>query len=123
MNEFLFTKDHEWIKVSGNEAIIGISDYAQSELGEIVFVELPSVGSDLKKEEVFGTVEAVKAVSDLFMPVSGGIVEVNSALEDKPELVNESPYEEGWMIKVLLYDAAELGQLMTEEQYQAFIKG
>ena len=123
MNEFLFTKDHEWVKVSGNEAIIGISDYAQSELGEIVFVELPSVGSDLKKEEVFGTVEAVKAVSDLFMPVSGGVIEVNSALEDKPELINESPYGEGWMIKILLYDASELDQLMTEEQYQAFIKG
>ena len=123
MNEFLFTKDHEWVKVSGNEAIIGISDYAQSELGEIVFVELPSVGSDLKKEEVFGTVEAVKAVSDLFMPVSGGVIEINSALEDKPELINESPYGEGWMIKILLYDATELGQLMTEEQYQAFIKG
>lgn len=123
MNELFFTKDHEWIKVSGNEAIIGISDYAQSELGEIVFVELPPVGSDLKKEEVFGTVEAVKAVSDLFMPVSGGVIEVNSSLEDKPELINEAPYGEGWMIKILLYDTEELKQLMTEEQYQAFIKG
>lgn len=123
MNELLFTKDHEWIKVSGNEALVGISDYAQSELGEIVFVELPSVGDVRKKEETFGTVEAVKAVSDLFMPVSGEVLEVNSALEDKPELINESPYEDGWMIKILLTDLQELGQLMTDEQYQAFIKG
>lgn len=123
MNEYLFTKDHEWIKVSGNEAIVGISDYAQSELGEIVFVELPSVGDVRKKEETFGTVEAVKAVSDLFMPVSGEILEVNSALEDKPELINESPYGEGWMIKILLTDLQEISQLMTDEQYQAFIKG
>ncbi len=123
MNEYLFTKDHEWIKVSGNEAIVGISDYAQSELGEIVFVELPSVGDVRKKEETFGTVEAVKAVSDLFMPVSGEVLEVNSALEDKPELINESPYGEGWMIKILLTDLQEISQLMTDEQYQAFIKG
>ena len=123
MNEYLFTKDHEWIKVSGNEAIVGISDYAQSELGEIVFVELPSVGDVRKKEETFGTVEAVKAVSDLFMPVSGEVLEVNSALEDKPELINESPYGEGWMIKILLTDLQEISQLMTDEQYQTFIKG
>lgn len=123
MNEYLFTKDHEWVKVSGNEALVGISDYAQSELGEIVFVELPSVGDVRKKEETFGTVEAVKAVSDLFMPVSGEVLEVNSALEDKPELINESPYGEGWMMKILISDPQELNQLMTDEQYQAFIKG
>ncbi len=123
MNGLLFTKDHEWIKISGNEALVGISDYAQSELGEIVFVELPSVGDVRKKEEVFGTVEAVKAVSDLFMPVSGEVVDVNKSLEDKPELINESPYEDGWMIKILLSDPQEVNDLMSEDQYQAFIKG
>lgn len=123
MNGLLFTKDHEWIKISGNEALVGISDYAQSELGEIVFVELPSVGDVRKKEEVFGTVEAVKAVSDLFMPVSGEVVDVNKSLEDNPELINESPYEDGWMIKILLSDPQEVNDLMSEDQYQAFIKG
>ena len=117
-----FTKDHEWIKVEGSEALVGITDYAQSELGEIVFVELPAVGESKNKETVFGTVEAVKAVSDLFMPVSGEILSVNSTLEDKPELINEAPYEDGWMIRIAIKDESELDSLMTAEQYSAFIQ-
>jgi glycine cleavage system H protein len=123
INDLKFTKDHEWVKVSGNEAIIGISDYAQSELGEIVFIELPAVGESREKESVFGTVEAVKAVSDLFMPVSGEVLEINSELEGKPELINESPYEAGWMIKVKMSNPAELDALMDASAYEAFIKG
>src|SRR5659263_435511 len=94
----LFTKDHEWIKIEGSEALIGITDYAQTELGEIVYVELPAVGDSITIESTFGTVEAVKAVSDLFMPVSGKVLDINKMLEDKPELINEDPYGEGWMI-------------------------
>jgi glycine cleavage system H protein len=122
IENYLFTKDHEWIRVEGNEAVIGISDYAQSELGEIVFVELPSVGDKYKKEAVFGTVEAVKAVSDLFLPVSGEVIAVNTELESKPELINEEPYDAGWMIRIKITDAAELGALMNAEAYEAFIK-
>ncbi|MDD2612301.1 MAG: glycine cleavage system protein GcvH [Bacteroidales bacterium] len=117
-----FTKDHEWIKVEGSEALVGITDYAQSELGEIVYVELPAVGESREKETVFGTVEAVKAVSDLFMPVSGEVLSVNKELEDKPELINEDPYEGGWMIRIALLDASELDSLMNAEQYAAFIQ-
>jgi len=117
-----FTKDHEWIKVEGSEALIGITDYAQSELGEIVFVELPAIGESKEKEKVFGTVEAVKAVSDLFMPVSGKVLSVNAKLEAQPELINEDPYESGWMIQVALLDPLELDSLMNAEQYAAFIQ-
>ncbi|HEY5500333.1 MAG TPA: glycine cleavage system protein GcvH [Bacteroidales bacterium] len=117
-----FTKDHEWVKVEGSEALIGITDYAQSELGEIVFVELPAVGESRAKGNVFGTVEAVKAVSDLFMPITGEVLSINEALEDKPELVNEAPYEDGWMIRVTLKDLSELDTLLNAEQYTEFIK-
>jgi len=117
-----FTKDHEWIKVEGSEALIGITDYAQSELGEIVYVELPAVGESREKETVFGTVEAVKAVSDLFMPVSGKILSVNKELEAKPELINEDPYEGGWMIRITLSDASNLDSLMNAQQYATFIQ-
>lgn len=119
----LFTKDHEWIKVTGSEALIGITDFAQSELGEIVFVELPAVGDSIKKDDTFGSVEAVKAVSDLFMPMSGKVIETNSALEDKPELVNESPYEEGWMIKIEVSDMDELSHLLSADDYSTQIQG
>jgi len=121
IKDLLFTKDHEWIKVEGNEAIIGITDYAQSELGEIVFVELPAVGEKRAKETVFGTVEAVKAVSDLFMPVSGEVLAVNIELESKPELINEDPYGAGWMIKIKIDNPAELSPLMESDAYEAFI--
>lgn len=117
-----YTKDHEWIRVEGTEAFIGITDYAQSELGEIVFVELPAVGEIKEKESVFGSVEAVKAVSDLFMPATGEVLAVNSQLEENPELVNESPYENGWMIHVTLMNPAELDTLLTSEQYMELIQ-
>ncbi|GHU54315.1 glycine cleavage system H protein [Bacteroidia bacterium] len=114
-----YTKDHEWIRVEGNEAYVGITDYAQSELGEIVFVDITTEGEKLDKEEVFGTIEAVKTVSDLFMPVGGEVLEVNANLEDKPELVNADAYGEGWLIKIALANPAELDELLSATDYQA----
>jgi len=119
--ELKYTKDHEWIRVEGDVAYIGITDYAQGELGEIVYVDITTEGETISQEEVFGTIEAVKTVSDLFMPVSGEILEVNAALEDKPELVNESPYQEGWLIKIKLTDAAEVEALLSADAYQQLI--
>lgn len=116
-----YTKDHEWVKVEGDTATIGITDFAQGELGDIVFVEIETEGESLDGEEVFGTVEAVKTVSDLFMPMSGEVLEFNSALEDNPALVNEDPYGEGWMIKVKVGDASELDGLLSAAQYQELI--
>ncbi len=117
-----YTKDHEWIRVEGNEAYVGITDFAQSELGEIVFVDINTVGETLAKEDVFGTVEAVKAVSDLFLPASGEILEQNQALESQPELVNQDPYGEGWMIKIVLSDAAQIDTLLDAAAYSELIK-
>ena len=117
-----FTKDHEWIKIEGSEALIGITDYAQTELGEIVFVELPAAGDAIVIEKSFGTVEAVKAVSDLFMPVSGEVIDINPLLEDKPELINEDPYGEGWMIRIKLNNPAEVDGLLSAEAYTALIQ-
>ena len=116
-----YTKDHEWIRVEGDEAVIGITDFAQSELGDIVFVEIETEGEELEQEEVFGTVEAVKTVSDLFMPISGEVMAFNEELEDSPEKVNEDPYEEGWMIRVKIADAAQLDELLLAEDYQNLI--
>lgn len=116
-----YTKEHEWIRVEGDQAYIGITEYAQGELGEIVFVEVETVGETLDEGAVFGTVEAVKTVSELFMPVAGTVEELNTALEDAPELVNNDPYGEGWMIKVALKDAAQVEQLMSAEEYTALI--
>ena len=116
-----YTKEHEWVRVEGTTAVIGITDYAQSELGEIVFVEVETVGENLEEGAVFGTVEAVKTVSELFMPVAGTVEELNPALEDAPELVNSDPYGEGWMIKVTLSDAAQLDQLLSADDYAALI--
>lgn len=116
-----YTKDHEWVKVEGDTATIGITDFAQGELGDIVFVEIETEGETLDGEEVFGTVEAVKTVSDLFMPMAGEVLEFNSALEDNPALVNEDPYGEGWMIKVKVSDAGELDALLSAAQYQELI--
>lgn len=118
-----YTKDHEWVKVNGDEATVGITDFAQGELGDIVYVEIETEGDTIDANEVFGTVEAVKTVSDLFMPVSGEIIEVNEELEDAPEKVNESPYEEGWMIKIKLSDASELDSLMSADEYKEHIGG
>lgn len=117
-----FTKNHEWVKIEGQEALIGITDYAQSELGEIVFIELPALGDSREKETTFGTVEAVKAVSDLFMPVTGTVIAVNADLENKPELVNKDPYETGWMIRISITDPSELSFLLDAEAYSLFIK-
>ncbi|MGC6428152.1 MAG: glycine cleavage system protein GcvH [Flavobacteriales bacterium] len=116
-----YTKDHEWIKVDGDEAIIGITDFAQSELGDIVFVEVETEGESIEQEEVFGSVEAVKTVSDLFMPVSGEVSEFNAELEDRPEVVNQDPYNEGWIIKVKLDNTDQLDQLLSAEEYKELI--
>jgi glycine cleavage system H protein len=116
-----YTKEHEWMRVEGNVAIVGITDYAQNELGEIVFLEVETVEEKLAAGEVFGTVEAVKTVSELFMPVGGEVLAFNEALESTPELVNDDPYGKGWMIKISVENPAELDQLLTAEEYAALI--
>ena len=121
-SELKYTKDHEWIKVlEGNTALVGITEFAQSELGDIVFVDINSIGDSLKADDVFGTVEAVKTVSDLFLPVNGKVLEVNPALENQPELVNTDPYNEGWMVKVELENPADLEGLLDAEAYKALV--
>lgn len=120
-NQLLYTKDHEWIKIEGDVATVGITDFAQSELGDIVYVEIDTLGETFLAEEVFGSVEAVKTVSDLMMPVSGEIVAFNEALEDEPELVNTDPYSDGWMIKVLVSDFTELDSLLSADQYKELV--
>lgn len=119
--ELKYTKDHEWVKIEGDVAIVGITEFAQSELGDIVYVEIETIGETLDQEEVFGSVEAVKTVSDLFMPLSGEILEFNEALEGNPELVNSDPYGEGWMIKLKLTDASQYDQLLDAATYEGLI--
>lgn len=116
-----YTKEHEWIRVEGNQAFVGITDYAQSELGEIVFVEIETVGETLSEGEVFGTVEAVKTVSDLYLPVDGKILEANEELNDAPEVVNDDPYGKGWMVKIEISDATQLDSLLSAADYEALI--
>ena len=116
-----YTKDHEWIRVEGDVAYVGITDFAQSELGEIVYVDITTEGETVEKEEVFGTIEAVKTVSDLFMPATGEVLEVNPELEDAPELVNEDAYGKGWLIKVTVADLAQLDELLSADEYQKLI--
>ena len=116
-----YSKDHEWVRVEGDMAYIGITDFAQSELGEIVIVDITTEGETLAREAVFGSIEAVKTVSDLFMPVGGEVLEVNPKLEDNPELVNSDPYGEGWMIKVKMTNPSEVGSLLDAEAYKALI--
>ena len=116
-----FTENHEWIRVEGNEAYIGITDFAQGELGDIVYLEIETVGDTIDKQESFGSVEAVKTVSDIFMPVRGEILEKNDALEDKPEIVNTDPYTDGWMIKIKMTNPSELDELLDANQYKALI--
>lgn len=116
-----YTKDHEWVRVEGDTVVVGVTDFAQSELGDIVFIEIETEGEELDMEEVFGSVEAVKTVSDLFMPVSGEVVEVNSALEDSPEVVNEDPYGEGWMVKIKMSDTSQLSELLDHDAYKEVI--
>ncbi len=119
---FYYSEDHEWVKVEEGVGTIGITDFAQDELGDIVFVELPQVGDEFDKEDNFGVIESVKAVSDLYMPVSGEVVEVNEDLLDQPELVNEDPYEDGWIVKVSLSDESELDELMDADEYSSFLE-
>jgi glycine cleavage system H protein len=117
----LYTKDHEWLRVEGNTGYVGVTDFAQGELGDIVFIEIETVGETLAKEDVFGTIEAVKTVSDMFMPVSGEILESNPALEESPDVVNKDPYGKGWMVKIKITNPSETASLLTPEQYKALI--
>ena len=119
--DLLYTNEHEWVRVEGDVAVVGITDYAQGELGDVVFVELPAVGTAVKQADAFGTIEAVKAVSDLFAPASGEVVEVNPLLTDAPETVNKDPYGEGWMIKVRLSSAGELANLLKADAYKQLV--
>lgn len=120
-NDLLYSDQHEWIRVEGSDARIGITDFAQDELGDIVFVELPEVGDTIDANEPFGSVESVKTVSELYAPISGTVVEVNEDLEDNPEYVNESPYEQAWMIVVEPSDDAEIDELLSSEQYKSYV--
>lgn len=119
--ELKYTQEHEWIKIDGDVALVGITDFAQKELGDIVFVEVDTIGQTINKGEIFGTVEAVKTVSDLFMPVSGEILELNTGIDSQPELINSDPYGKGWIIKVKLKTNAETGELLSAEAYEKLI--
>ena len=119
----LYTKDHEWVKIEGNTATVGITDFAQGELGDIVYIEIETLDEEVAQEEVFGTVEAVKTVSDLFMPLSGMVKDFNSVLEDTPEKVNEDPYGEGWIIKIDMEDPTNTEGLLSAADYQALVRG
>jgi glycine cleavage system H protein len=119
--DLFYTKDHEWLRVEGDFGYVGVTDFAQGELGDIVFLEIETLGETLKKEEVFGTIEAVKTVSDIFMPVGGDIIEVNPALEESPDMVNKDPYGKGWMVKIKINDPEELKGLLSAEKYQAIL--
>ena len=118
-----YSEEHEWVRMEGEEAVIGITDYAQAELGDITFVELPEEGKELKQSEIFATIESVKAASDIFAPLSGKITQINQALEEKPEIINESPYEEGWICRIHVSDSGEGDKLMSAEEYEKFIEG
>lgn len=118
-----YTKDHEWVRIEDDMAIVGITDFAQGELGDIVFIEVETVGETLDKEESFGTIEAVKTVSDLFMPLSGEVTEFNETLEDNPEIVNKDPYEEGWIVKIRISDTSEVDDLLDAARYKELIEG
>ncbi|MBW6501228.1 MAG: glycine cleavage system protein GcvH [Bacteroidales bacterium] len=119
--DLFYTKDHEWLRVEGENGYTGVTDFAQGELGDIVFVEIETLGETLKKEEVFGTIEAVKTVSDMFMPVGGEILEVNPLLEESPEVVNKDPYGKGWMIKIKITDSSEISGLLSAEEYKGLV--
>lgn len=121
-DELLYTKEHEWVLIEGNTATIGISDYAQEQLGDITFVELPDVGDEVEQFEDLASVESVKAASDIFSPISGRVIEINKALENKPELINRSCYQKGWMVKVDISDSEETSNLMTADEYRSFLE-
>ena len=120
-SELKYTKDHEWIKINGNEALIGITDFAQRELGDIVYVDVNSIGETIQKEAVFGSVEAVKTVSDLFMPLTGEVLEVNKDIDSAPEIVNKDPYGKGWMIKIKISNPSEIAELLDVEEYKKLV--
>jgi len=120
-SDLQYTKDHEWVKIEGDVATVGITDFAQGELGDIVYVEVETIDETLDKDEVFGSVEAVKTVSDLFLPLSGEIIEFNEALEDEPEKVNTDPYGDGWMVKIKICDTSEIGGLLSDADYKELI--
>ena len=120
-NDVKYTKDHEWLRIDGNEAFVGITHFAQSELGDIVFIDVDTEGESLEKEEVFGSVEAVKTVSDLFMPINGEVLEFNKNLEDNPELINSDPYGEGWIIRVSVSNTDELEELLSSDDYKKLV--
>ncbi|HSL83784.1 MAG TPA: glycine cleavage system protein GcvH [Thermoanaerobaculia bacterium] len=122
-SDYLYSRDHEWVRVEGDTCVLGITEYAQEELGEIVFVELPDVGQSFHTTEEVGTIESVKAVAEVFTPVSGEVVEVNGALEDEPELVNDDPHGDGWLVKLRIASKGDLDELMSAEQYEEFIAG
>jgi glycine cleavage system H protein len=116
-----YTKDHEWIRIEGDNGYVGVTDFAQGELGDIVFIEIETVGETMKKEEVFGTIEAVKTVSDMFMPVSGEILEMNPVIEESPDVINKDPYGKGWMVKIKISDPSEIDLLLSPEKYMELI--
>jgi len=122
-DNFYYTKDHEWVKIEGDKGTIGITDFAQKQLGDVVYVELPAVGTNLEFHQTIGVVESVKAVSDVYSPVSGEVVAVNTELNDSPELLNEDPHGKGWMIQIKIRDDSELQKLMTVEEYEKFLEG
>ena len=119
--ELKYTEEHEWIRIDGNTAIIGITDFAQGELGDIVYIDIDSIGNDLDSNEIFGTVEAVKTVSDLFMPIKGKVLEINSDIESTPEIVNEDPYGKGWIIKIEIPEEQDISNLLSDEEYRNMI--
>ena len=119
--ELKYTKDHEWLRIEGDNAYVGITEFAQGELGDIVFIDVDTQGKVLEKEEVFGSIEAVKTVSDLFMPINGKVLSFNEKLEDEPELINTNPYEEGWIIKIAISDISELDELLDASAYQELV--
>jgi glycine cleavage system H protein len=121
-DDLKYSRSHEWVRREGKEAVVGLTDYAQEELGDIVYVELPSEGEEVEKETAFGVVESVKATEDLYSPVSGKVIEINTPLDDTPEMVNEDPYGDGWLIRLEMADPAELEDLMSAEQYRAYVE-
>ena len=123
VGNFLFTKEHEWVSIDNDIAIIGITDFAQNELGDIIFIELPEIGEKFEANDVFGTIEAVKTVADLYMPLSGEIIEINKQIDDSPECVNNSPYDKGWIIKININDSKEINNLLTHQKYKEMING
>ena len=120
---FRYTKDHEWVKIEGDTASVGITDFAQSQLGDVVFVELPEIGEELKSHQTLGVVESVKAVSDIYSPISGEVTEVNEGLNDDPEILNQDPHSKGWIIKLKIKDKSELDELMSASEYEKYLEG